>query len=202
MTNKSLKLLDFIAKPESNGDWNAVWGGIKKKDRPRMPLVKMTIKQVLDWQDSIDSRYNSEAAGRYQIMEDTLRPLYRQAGFAERALFNKTNQNKLALQLLKRRGWDEFQTGEMTLEAFALSLAKEWASLPVVRDTKRGSKAIRKGQSYYAGDGLNMSHVKVDDFVAVLESCLIPDTPFVPDLPPAKPKPHRTWFQRLVWPNQ
>ena len=68
-------LLDFIANAEHGGhpDYNAVWGGIKAKDRPPKKLVEMTIGEVLDWQDMIDPHYKSEAAGRYQIMEDTLR---------------------------------------------------------------------------------------------------------------------------------
>ena len=96
-------LLDFIAKPESGGDYNIVYGGIHARHRPRKRLVTMTIGEVLDWQDSIDPIYMSEAAGRYQIMEDTLRGLYSSAGLTLRDLFNERNQDILATQLLKRR---------------------------------------------------------------------------------------------------
>ena len=137
-------LLDFIGQPESRGNYDAVWGGIKMKDRPAKPITQMTIGQVLAWQDSIDAKYPSEAAGKYQIMEDTLRPLPSAAGLTVNDLFNKTNQDKLATVLLRRRGIGDFTAGKITAETFANNLAHEWASLPLVS----GPKA---GRSVYAG---------------------------------------------------
>lgn len=157
------ELLAFIRKPESGGDYNIVYGGIRREDRPRRPLTLMTIGDVLAWQDSIDARYPSEAAGAYQIMEDTLRGLYAEAGLTLNDRFSEENQDRLAVQLLKRRGLTRYQRGEITTEDFANSLAKEWASLPVVSGPK-------KGRSYYAGDGLNKSHVSVDDFLRAVAS--------------------------------
>ena len=156
-------LLDFIAQPESRGDYNAVWGGIAKKHRPKRPLVTMTIAEVLDWQDGIDAMYPSEAAGRYQIMEDTLRPLPPSAGLLPSDLFNEASQDKLALVLLKRRGLDKYLAGVISADDFANSLAREWASLPLVSGPK-------KGRSAYAGDGLNKSHVSVDAFMGAVRA--------------------------------
>ena len=156
-------LLDFIAKPESGGNYNIVWGGIKKQHRPPRPLVEMTIGQVLAWQDSIDPFYMSEAAGKYQIMEDTLRGLYSQAGMGLNDLFDEQGQDRLATQLLKRRGLRAYQRGEISTETFANNLAHEWASLPMVTGPK-------KGRSVYAGDGLNKSHVSVSDFMAAVRT--------------------------------
>lgn len=172
-------LLDFIAKYESRGDYNVVWGGIKKVHRPPA-LVKMTIGQVLNWQDSIDHLYMSEAAGRYQIMEDTLRDLVAQ-GFADKAaLFDEITQDQLAIALLKRRGLSSYLFGTITAEKFANNIAKEWASMPVV-------SGPNKGRSYYAGDGLNKSHTPVADFMAAVEAVKSAD--FVrPDAPPV-PEP-------------
>jgi len=151
------QLLDFIAQPESGGDYNIVWGGIKRKHRPPKPLVKMTIGEVLDWQDSIDPLYMSEASGRYQIMEDTLRGLYRSAGLSRDDMFDRKNQDHLATQLLRRRGLTDYMMGNMSAEKFAQSLSKEWASLPCIIKDRKGRPA--RGQSYYAGDGLNKAHV-------------------------------------------
>lgn len=156
-------LLDFIAQPESGGNYNIVWGGIKIKDQPKKPITKMTIQEVLDWQDSIDKFYNSEAAGRYQIMEDTLRTLPPAAGLLKSDLFDEAGQDALATVLLKRRGLDKYLSGEMTTEDFANNLAKEWASLTVVTGTK-------KGRSFYAGDGLNRSHVSVEAFLEAVRA--------------------------------
>jgi muramidase (phage lysozyme) len=156
-------LLDFIARFESRGDYNIVWGDIAVSDRPRKPLVRMTIAQVLAWQDSIDREYQSEAAGRYQIMEDTLRGLASEAGLSGDDLFNEANQDRLAIALLKRRGLDKFLAGKISAETFANALAHEWASLPIV--SGKG-----KGRSAYAGDGLNKSHVSVDEFMAAVRA--------------------------------
>lgn len=179
-------LLAFIAQPESGGDYNVVWGGIKTKDRPKKPLTKMTIKEVLDWQESIDKLYNSEAAGRYQIMEDTLRPLPPAAGLLTSSLFNEDNQDALATVLLKRRGLDRYLAGGMSAEEFANNLAKEWASLPVVTGPK-------KGKSFYSGDGLNKSHVSVEAFLEAVRK--VKATPLVPAPPITKAK---GWLVRLL----
>jgi len=172
-------LLDFIKQPESGGDYNIVWGGIKAKDRPNKSLTKMTIKEVLDWQDSIDKKYNSEAAGAYQIMEDTLRPLPPAAGLLVSDLFNEANQDALATVLLKRRGLDRYLAGGLSAEEFANNLAREWASLPVVTGEK-------KGRSFYAGDGLNKSHVSVDAFLKAVRDVKV--SPSLPTPPITKAK--------------
>lgn len=168
MNNINLRpLLAFIAQPESGGDYNIVWGGIGVKDRPKKPLTKMTIKEVLNWQESVDSKYRSEAAGAYQIMEDTLRPLPPAAGLLTSDLFNEANQDALATVLLKRRGLNKYLAGGITVEEFANSLAKEWASLPVVT-------GVKKGRSFYDGDGLNKSHVPVEVFLSAIRSIKTP----------------------------
>jgi len=172
-------LLDFIADHESEGAarkqgisaYDVVWGGIKKADYPKPSLTAMTIGQVLDWQDSIDARYQSEAAGRYQIMEDTLRGLYAEAGMTTSDKFDAMGQDRLARALLRRRGLSKYLSGQITSEAFANNLAMEWASLPIVSGPK-------KGRSYYAGDGLNQSGVDVAPFLAVVRS--LTDAPLAP----------------------
>jgi len=164
---RSNSLLAFIAKHESRNNFDVVWGGIAAKDRPKKALTSMTIKEVLNWQESIDARYPSEAAGGYQILEDTLRPLPPAAGLLFSDLFNESNQNALATVLLKRRGMDKYLSGGITAEDFANNLAKEWASLPVV--TGKG-----KGKSFYAGDGMNKSLVSVDEFLSAIRSLKSP----------------------------
>lgn len=161
-------LLDFIAKPESGGDFNIVYGGIKKADRPKKLLTSMTIGEVLDWQDSIDRFYPSEAAGAYQIMEDTLRPLPAAAGMTTRDLFNEVNQRRLATVLLNRRGLDDYLSGKISATQFAQQLSMEWASMPCTIRDKRGRPAT--GQSYYAGDGLNKSHVTIEALMAAVRA--------------------------------
>lgn len=161
LVDKVRPLLELIASGESNGDYNIVWGGIRSYDRPKKPLVEMTVQQVLDWQDFIDRKYMSEAAGKYQIMEDTLRGLLHVVDPDD--LYDEETQDKLAVALMRRRGLDRYLSDEMSIWSFGNSLAKEWASLPVVSGRKRGS-------SYYAGDGLNKAHIDVDDFLKALRA--------------------------------
>ena len=173
------QLLDFIAEHESEGAarrlnisaYDVIWGVIKGMHRAPKPLTQMTIREVLAWQDRIDPLYRSEAAGRYQILEDTLRGLYVEAGMTLDSKFDKAGQDRLAVALLKRRGLDKFLHGYLSVNKFCNELAKEWASLPVVDGPK-------KGRSYYAGDGLNAAGVDVEPFVAVVQSMR-------PKVPPA-----------------
>lgn len=167
-------LLDFIGNKESEG-YDDFWGGITNRiHHPPKPLTTMTIQEVLDWQESIDSLYNSEASGRYQIMEDTLRgynndssvgpgnSLYKRAGLSSGDLFSPINQDKMAIVLIEARGLTRFLNNEITREQFANNLASEWASLPLVT----GPNA---GRSKYAGDGLNKSLTSVADFLAAID---------------------------------
>lgn len=179
-----IPLLKLIRWNEARGDYNVVYAGIKAADRPKAPPTTMTIQQVLDWQDSIDDRYPSEAAGAYQILEDTLRGVYVQAGLAKTSLFNVANQDRLATRLLEGRGLARFVEGKMSETDFCNALAKEWASLPVVTDVRRGKRTIRAGQSYYAGDGLNKAHCSVKELreaVAAIKARTV--------TPPRKPEP-------------
>ncbi|MGB1214960.1 MAG: hypothetical protein ACPG4X_16450 [Pikeienuella sp.] len=167
MNHDLTPLLEFIAQPESGGDFNIVWGGIRQHHRPKQ-LTTMTIGGVLSWQDSIDHLYRSEAAGKWQILEDTLRGLYRAAGMRLDDLYDEKGQTQLATALLYRRGLSEYLDGTIGTDKFAQSLSKEWASLPCITFDRQGREAV--GQSYYAGDGLNKAHVSIADFRAAVRS--------------------------------
>lgn len=168
MLEKIKPLLTLIGQHESGGDYDAVWGGIRKADFPRKPLTKMTIGEVLAWQDSIDKKYSSEAAGKYQILEDTLRGCFADFGLKMSDLFDEAAQDKLALGLLRRRGLTRYLEGHISAEAFGQNISHEWASFPCMTRDKLGRVAV--GQSYYAGDGLNKSGVKISDVLKVLRS--------------------------------
>lgn len=172
-------LLDFIAAKESRGDPNVVWSGIRKADRPRRSLTEMTIREVLAWQDGIDAKYRSEAAGKYQILEDTLRGLWAEAGLSLDDKFSEANQDRLGAALLRRRGLNKYLSGTMTAEAFCNSLAQEWASLPCVSGPK-------KGRSFYDGDGLNKALVNVKPFLTLVQA-LRHNPPVRPDVEPVAP---------------
>lgn len=167
-------LLDFIGNKESKG-YDDISRLVADHRHPTLPLTQMTIQQVLDWQESIDASQLSEASGRYQIMEDTLRgydndkgvgpgsPLYTKAGLSASDLFSPANQDKLAIQLIEQRGLSKYLDGTITKEQFGNNLAAEWASLPLVSGSNMGL-------SRYNGDSAgNKALTTVAEFLAVLE---------------------------------
>ena len=155
------QLLDLIRQAEAPRGYDQVYSGIGRADQPPKPLTQMTINEVLAWQDSIDARYPSEAAGAYQIMEDTLRPLVPKMGLSGNEVFNEAMQDRLAIALMRGRGLDDYLAGRITADQFGLNLAKEWAGLPVPGGGGRG---------YYDGDGLNGATIPEATFMELLRN--------------------------------
>lgn len=139
------RLADFVAGPESNGNYNAVFG----KANSTTDLSKFTVDEILQRQKQTVARGGQSATGRYQIIRKTLMGLKKDMGLTGSEMFTPELQDAMFIELAKRRGLEKFRAGKMSLEQFSLNLAKEWASLP---DPKTG-------RSYYAGDGLNKAHV-------------------------------------------
>lgn len=154
-------LLDFIAGPESNGNYNAYY---EHAGNRTIQFTGMTVDEVIAWQrDHVAKGNASSSVGRYQIILDTMRHLKKTMGLSGSERFSPELQDKMAIALLERRGYSDFKAGRITKEEFANSLAEEWAGLPMVS----GSKA---GQSAYAGDGLNSAGVGVNDFLSILDT--------------------------------
>jgi muramidase (phage lysozyme) len=145
------KLLDYIGKLESNGNYNILVGGKSNPD-----LSNMTIEEVMQFQKQMLAQgHESTAVGKYQIINGTLNSLVKQ-GFANLDdKFDAATQDKLAVGLLKRRGLDDYMSGKMDANTFADKLSMEWASLP-----------FNTGQSYYAGVGSNKSGESRDKFMS------------------------------------
>ena len=176
---KAKAILDFIGSHEAPEGFDQYYGGIRDVDGPPRPLTQMTVGEVLAWQDSIDAKYPSEASGRFQVMEDTLRGLVVAGQVSVDAWFDEDTQYLIGFKLLKRRGWNRFANGTMSQIDFGNSLAKEWASLPMLSGPKRGG-------SYYGGDGLNSALCTPEDVLRVLRS------DFVSPIPVSKPHLPRT----------
>jgi muramidase (phage lysozyme) len=144
---------DLIASVEStsSGGYNALWGG-KQAD-----LVNMTIAEVMNLQEQMRSS-GSTAAGRYQMLKGTL-------GEAVNALqinpaitkFDQTVQDQLADFLIRRRGYDDYQSGKLSKEQFLRNLSKSWAGLP----------SDPSGVTFY-NNGLNKAHVDWNTALASL----------------------------------
>jgi len=101
-------------------------------------LVGMTLDQVDALQGRMlahpDNRWNSSAAGRYQIVRTTLREIRDTLGLTGKEKYNEAMQDRMGCFLLGKRGIDLWLAGSMTDSAMINELAKEWASLPTERD--------------------------------------------------------------------
>lgn len=144
-------LLEVIASGESHGNYNAYFGNVANTSQPN--FTTMSISEVIIWQQQyIQQGSPSNAVGRYQIIEPTLRGLVTSLKIDTSDQFDEPMQDKLAIALIERRGSLNFIAEKMTDQDFAHQLSKEWAALPqVIGQTPE--------QSYYAGDGLNISQV-------------------------------------------
>lgn len=133
----------------------------------------MTVAQVLAAQKGWSKAHGSGAAGAYQFMRATLAGLLKEVAWLRGDhRFDAALQDRLALHLLNRRGLAAFLAGEIGRAEFARRLAMEWASLPVLTDSKGSRQRVRRGQSYYAGDGQNRALVRPERLEGVLGAAL------------------------------
>jgi len=153
-------LLQLIARVESKGNYNAYFGNAHNKT---IDFTNMSVARVMQWQkDYVNQGSPSSAVGRYQIIDTTLVGLIQQLKIDTSQKFDEVLQDRLAMALLERRGAEQYINSELTNEAFAANLAKEWAALP---------KAVGEHpqNSYYAGDGVNRALVGVDEVRQAIE---------------------------------
>lgn len=68
-------------------------------------------------------------------------------------------QDRMALELLRGRGYDRFVAGTLSAEQFAINVAKEWAAMP-----------LANGRSFYAQDGVNRALVSYEEFMRAIHS--------------------------------
>jgi len=155
--------LAFVRSKESpNHGYNDYFGrgSSRSAAAPPKELSTMTLGEVMAWQDATTGQAESNAAGAYQFIRKTLRGLKEEAGLTGEEMFDSDLQDALAVRLMRRRGLDKYQSGEISHSTFANNLAKEWASLPVLTGTERNGVPILPGQSYYKGVGSNKALVK------------------------------------------
>lgn len=97
----------------------------------------------------------SSAIGGYQFLTKTLDSLKSTLNLTGTEKFTHELQDDLAVALMIRRGLMKYRAVSMNLISFGNSLAQEWASLPVLSSINGAHRAVKRGMSYYAGDGLN-----------------------------------------------
>lgn len=142
-------LLDQIAKGEGTtlekarrfgyaSDYDVTLGyGRGGLPLPPKPITQMTLREVKQYQAKLGPAWArgpgrgtvSSAVGRYQIVGTTLRQLQKELGVDDNELFSHELQDRMALQLLKRRGIDDWLAGKMSDRQFHSNLSKEWDSI-------------------------------------------------------------------------
>ncbi|ACP25646.1 hypothetical protein NGR_c18820 [Sinorhizobium fredii NGR234] len=175
MPHGAALLLAFIREAEVGRNDRASYDVIYAHRQAGLtkPLTAMTLGEVIAAQKTWSKAHGSSAAGAYQFMRATLLGLLREIPWLrEEQVFEPALQDSLALHLLNCRGFTSFVSGEISATEFGRRLAMEWASLPVLAETDGDRRGLRRGQSYYAGDGRNKALVKPDRVEAVLRQVL------------------------------
>lgn len=167
------QLLAFIRRAETGRDDRPSYDTMFGFRPISPPLTAMTIDQAIAAGPDWTRRHGSSAAGAYQFMNATLRDLARVLQLSGRERLEPDFQDWLALQLLNRRGYQDFLSSKISLPQFAENLAREWAGLPVLLPTQGAHRKIKRGESYYSGDSLNSAVVTADDFEEALLSVLV-----------------------------
>ena len=140
----------LIGQLESRSDYNTMAGGENKKQ-----LTSMTINEVLQYQNSRGK--NMKAAGKWQIMPNTLRGLKKSMNLTGDELFTPEMQDRMAFELaMNRKGYRQFAnaTGEEKLALMGAAqndLAKEWASMPMANDAE-GMHRLKQLRSKFQQD--------------------------------------------------
>ncbi|GEP12468.1 hypothetical protein [Methylobacterium gnaphalii] len=173
------RLLDFIASKEAPKGYDTVYGN-HQASMPKS-ITSMTIDEVIADGPRRTKAYGSSAAGRYQFMAATLTALKKTLGLTGSEVMTPALQDALGYQLLKQRGYAAFMAGSMSVATFGLHIAQEWASFPVLADTKGQKRSVKRGQSYYAGDGLNHSLIGAAEVERALNSMRAAPVLTVPD---------------------
>ena len=128
--NTQKQFLDFIAADESDGDYDAfnkggshgghvAYGSGYGEDATQQygkPLTQMTIAEVI----SLGNQGRIHAAGRYQIINKTLKGIVKNKGVDVNALYDEEMQDQLALYL----AYDRLVRGNKIT-----GLRNEWVSL-------------------------------------------------------------------------
>lgn len=165
-------LLEFIYKAELGqnikNQYEVIFGF--RQDRLGKPITKMTLRELQtaqrNWGDKAWVKKHwgfstaSSAAGAIQLMRGTGAMVFKNLNLdLDKTYFTPELQDDIGWYLLRKRGLDDWRFGRLTDNQFAVRLAQEWASIPVLNTVKGAHRTVARGQSYYSGDALNKSTV-------------------------------------------
>ena len=162
-------LLDFIGTGE--GDYDSanrgtiggnIVGSEMTASRRGKPISQMTIGEIAELQKIRDPNNEERlfAVGKYQTIPDTLAMAVKGLGLSPDTVFSPELQDRIGMYLVteKRPKVGQFLRGDEGVSAddAILSLAQEFASIPVPRSVKKGEFGkwprvdLMPGDSFYA----------------------------------------------------
>lgn len=165
------KFAHLLAAVESKNDYSA-YNQTKPKLKAfyKTNLTKLTISELIKKQKERDVF----AAGRYQIIPNTLNDAIKKLKIDTSLLFDESMQDYIFEEYLikiKRPSIIKYLEGDGNVEDAIYDWAKEFASagVRIGKPISRGRNARFEGESYYSGDGLNRAHIMPDEMVKALE---------------------------------
>lgn len=189
-------LLDLIYRTETGRAPPACYTTIigHREDHLQKPVTAMTIDELLAAQRTWGKKWKSSAAGAPQIIRATMVTLVKRLGLSGKERFDADMQDRMAFELLKMRGWEKFAAGALSLTAFGNNLAREWASFPVLTAQQGAHGKLKRGQSFYDGDGMNGALIPPAKVEAALQQALKAaqrpaGAPAAPEAPKPVPAP-------------
>lgn len=172
---ESKGILDFIGSGE--GTYTSsnrgtigkeIIGSARNTTRNGKPLNEMTIGEIQELQriDDPNDPNRLFAVGKYQVIPSTMNQVVKGLDLSPDQVFDTATQDKIATFLIseKRPKLGDFLSGgETSLDRAMLEMAKEFASIPVPYDVKKGNRVIKAGQSYYAKEGGNAARHTIEE---------------------------------------
>jgi hypothetical protein len=172
---------DVIAKGESKGDYNIFNKGAGNKYAVgREDLSKMSIAEYLR-RGALPSKDPERmfAVGKYQIIPDTMKQAVAKLGIPTSTTLAPETQEHIFREFLtkaKRPAIHAYLSGKSdNIKAAQIAMAQEWASVGVPEAMQGANRWVQKGESYYAGDGINKAHTSPE---AVMSA--VTPTPVMP----------------------
>lgn len=148
-------MLDLIGSVEAPQGYNQVYSGVKLM--PPAPITTMTVREVLEWQRQASRTAVSSAAGRYQVIRETLEGQVTRGVVSLNDRFDERTQDRIGRSLLEATGYRSGSTDP----AVANRISGVWAALPRVTGAGRG-------ESTYAGVAGNHALLTAESYEAFL----------------------------------
>ena len=157
-------MLDLIGSLEAPEGYDQVYGGVKLA--PPRPITSMTVQEVMTWQRQATKTAVSSAAGRYQVIRETLNGVVKQGVVSLNERYTPAVQDRIGAYLLAQTGYRDGDSSNKVLNR----VSDVWAALPRVSgagagvstyEGYAGNHALLDAQSYkqYAACEIELDQV-------------------------------------------